>query len=128
MYPVKRKKSDEERFLTAFAKKVGALPEEYVRRKLAGGMDEELLQKAYDQLAIEIAMKARCTALRYDAVKRRINGKPQERKIAAGPVCPRCGKRLVLRTGQSGPRKGQKYWGCEGYPDCRYTKNPEVKK
>lgn len=127
MYPRKARKSDEEQFLSAFRKKVGALPEEYVRRKLAGGMDEEPLQKAYDQLAIEIAMKAHCTALRYDAVKRRMSGKVPEQKTTTGTVCPRCGKRLILRTGQSGPRKGQKYWGCEGYPDCRYTRNPEVK-
>ena len=30
---------------------------------------------------------------------------------------------MVLRTGQSGARKGQKFWGCSNYPACRYTKN-----
>lgn len=41
------------------------------------------------------------------------------------PVCPKCGAQMVLRTGQSGARKGQKFWGCSNYPACRYTKNVE---
>ena len=41
------------------------------------------------------------------------------------PTCARCGARMVLRTGQSGARKGQKFWGCSNYPACRYTKNLE---
>ena len=36
-------------------------------------------------------------------------------------VCKRCGAQMVLRTGQSGARKGQKYWGCSNYPVCRFT-------
>ena len=41
------------------------------------------------------------------------------------PVCARCGGRMVLRTGQTGARKGQKFWGCSNYPACRYTKDFE---
>jgi predicted RNA-binding Zn-ribbon protein involved in translation (DUF1610 family) len=33
-------------------------------------------------------------------------------------ICPRCGKTLVLRNGRNG-----KFYGCAGYPDCRFTKN-----
>ena len=69
MYPKKQPKSDQERFLAAFKKRVGATPEEYVRRKLASGMDEAELRRLYDLLAVEVAMKARCTALRYDALE-----------------------------------------------------------
>ena len=69
MYPKKQPKSDQERFLAAFKKRVGATPEEYVRRKLASGMDEAELCRLYDLLAVEVAMKARCTALRYDTLE-----------------------------------------------------------
>ena len=31
--------------------------------------------------------------------------------------CPKCGGRLVLRSGQYG-----KFMGCSNYPDCKYTK------
>ena len=33
-------------------------------------------------------------------------------------VCPRCGQFLKKRSGKFG-----EFWGCSGYPDCRYTEN-----
>jgi DNA polymerase III epsilon subunit family exonuclease len=33
-------------------------------------------------------------------------------------VCPRCGGALKLRNGKFG-----EFWGCSGYPECRYTRN-----
>jgi restriction system protein len=35
------------------------------------------------------------------------------------PVCPVCGKNMVLRTAQKGKRTGKQFWGCSGYPDCK---------
>ena len=32
--------------------------------------------------------------------------------------CPRCGGMMVMRSGIYG-----KFWGCNHYPDCRYTRN-----
>ena len=40
-------------------------------------------------------------------------------------VCPKCGKKLVLRTAQKGNYKGNKFWGCTGYPGCKYIENAE---
>ncbi len=37
------------------------------------------------------------------------------------PVCPACGKPMRRRTAGKGPRAGQAFWGCSGYPDCRAT-------
>lgn len=131
MYPKKKPKSDRERFLDAFDKRVGAAPEEYLRRKLAAGMPESELSRLYDALAIEIAMKARCTALRY------ADCKPQDAKADSAdwhrrraatqaiPVCPRCGGRMVRRTAQKGPNAGRVFWGCSNYPACRFTKKAE---
>ena len=36
-------------------------------------------------------------------------------------TCPRCGKPLVLRTAKKGANAGSQFWGCSGYPSCRYT-------
>lgn len=36
--------------------------------------------------------------------------------------CPRCGKAMVLRTARKGPRAGEAFWGCSGYPDCKGTR------
>ena len=33
-------------------------------------------------------------------------------------ICPRCGLALKKRNGRFGG-----FWGCTGFPDCRYTKN-----
>lgn len=33
-------------------------------------------------------------------------------------TCPRCGKKLIERTGKNGS-----FMGCSGYPQCRFTKN-----
>lgn len=125
MYPKKRPKTDREKFYEAFGKKVGCKPEQYLRRKLAGGMPEEELRRLYDLLAVEIAMKARCTALKYDDLQTQLRPaaeRHRERAASASvPVCKRCGARMVLRTAQSGVYKGQKFWGCSNYPVCRFT-------
>ena len=124
MYPKKQPKSDREKFYGAFQKKVGCKPEQYLRRKLAGGMREDELRRLYDMLAVEIAMKARCTAIRYDALQLEPTGETTaERHIRRAathevPICARCGGRMVLRTGQTGARKGKKFWGCSNYPAC----------
>lgn len=33
--------------------------------------------------------------------------------------CPRCGRKMVLRTARKGPNAGGQFWGCEGFPRCR---------
>lgn len=35
-------------------------------------------------------------------------------------VCPRCGQNMVLRTAKKGSNAGQQFYGCSGYPHCRY--------
>lgn len=42
------------------------------------------------------------------------NTKPFLEKI--GVACPKCGRELVIRR----TRKGRKYFGCEGYPECDF--------
>jgi four helix bundle suffix protein len=37
------------------------------------------------------------------------------------PVCPRCGKPMLLRTARKCPKAGRPFWGCSGYPDCKGT-------
>lgn len=37
--------------------------------------------------------------------------------------CPRCGKEMVLRTAKKGENAGKQFWGCSGFPKCRYVTN-----
>ena len=39
--------------------------------------------------------------------------------------CPWCGGDLVLRTAKTGAYKGNQFWGCSNYPNCRFIKNIE---
>ena len=35
-------------------------------------------------------------------------------------ICPKCGKKLILREAKRGAHIGEKFFGCSGYPACRY--------
>lgn len=37
------------------------------------------------------------------------------------PVCPKCQQEMILRTAGKGARRGEKFWGCQNYPQCRET-------
>lgn len=52
------------------------------------------------------------------------NTKPYLEKI--GVSCPKCNREIVLRK----TKKGRKYYGCEGYPDCDFMvwQKPSPKK
>ena len=38
-------------------------------------------------------------------------------------ICPKCGSKLVLRTAKKGINTGNQFWGCSGFPKCRFVKN-----
>ena len=37
--------------------------------------------------------------------------------------CPKCGSKMVLRTATKGTNAGNKFYGCTGFPKCRYIEN-----
>ena len=41
---------------------------------------------------------------------------------ASTTTCPKCGGNLLLRTAKAGVNAGRRFYGCSGYPKCRYTK------
>ncbi len=48
---------------------------------------------------------------------------PPRRPRATGEHrCPHCGRDMVLRTAQKGPKAGSRYWGCTGFPTCKGTR------
>lgn len=46
------------------------------------------------------------------------SSEPEEEKI-----CPKCGSKLVVRVATKGDNAGNKFWGCSGFPKCRYIEN-----
>ncbi len=39
-----------------------------------------------------------------------------------GDACPKCGAALVLRTAKKGANQGGQFYGCSGFPKCRYLR------
>lgn len=44
---------------------------------------------------------------------------PEQTMEVGARICPRCGGAMTLRRGKYG-----NFYGCTGYPACRYTENP----
>ena len=43
-------------------------------------------------------------------------------KEAGVQICPWCGKELVIRTAKKGSNAGKQFYGCIGFPKCRYVR------
>ena len=60
-----------------------------------------------------------------EETKQEIESKKVETSVSENfepdKVCPRCGKKLILRTAKKGVNAGKQFWGCSGFPKCRYT-------
>jgi restriction system protein len=37
------------------------------------------------------------------------------------PTCPSCGIKMIKRTAQRGGNKGNQFWGCANFPNCKLT-------
>lgn len=46
-----------------------------------------------------------------------------QNKFNSTEICPACGGKLVLRTARNGENAGKQFYGCEYYPNCKYTRN-----
>lgn len=38
-------------------------------------------------------------------------------------ICPKCGNKLIKKVAKKGPNTGNYFWGCSGFPNCRYIEN-----
>ena len=45
----------------------------------------------------------------------------KSQEISNSKMCPRCGKEMVLRIAKKGAHAGEQFYGCSGFPGCRYT-------
>lgn len=53
----------------------------------------------------------------------RLEAKQKSARESGAPVCPKCGKPMIKQTAKRGPRQGQQFWGCSGYPECDVTRS-----
>ena len=45
-----------------------------------------------------------------------------QRTAESAPHCPTCNRVMMLREARRGSSRGNKFWGCPAYPDCRGTR------
>jgi len=64
---------------------------------------------------------ARLEERRRQAIARATNPAARAEALPSAPVCPACGKPMILRTARKGPRTGLRFWGCSDYPKCKAT-------
>ena len=90
-----------------------AAPDLFSEEEVAG-----MFEKLKPLTEVDKATKA----AHIDSIKRTYQGSDGTGRTEAGEkLCPRCGKKLVIRTAKSGTNAGKQFWGCTGYPGCRYT-------
>lgn len=53
---------------------------------------------------------------------------PLEQEVTEREVCPICNAPMVKRQAMRGPNKGNSFWGCSKYPQCRGTRQASYTK
>jgi hypothetical protein len=66
--------------------------------------------------AIKTGMKPKTWATKREHIAGLTN------RFESKTICPKCNSGLILRTVKSGGNAGNQFYGCSGYPACRYTK------
>ena len=51
--------------------------------------------------------------------------KKANQKMLEVPTCPKCGAPMVLRLNG---KKGNQFWGCQNFPQCKGVRQPQAKK
>jgi hypothetical protein len=70
-----------------------------------------------DEQMKELYGKIKALAAPEEVRKRHISSARYKKELVAHNICPRCGRVLVLRSGENG-----EFYGCQGYPECDFTK------
>lgn len=82
-----------------------------------------LLRRQIQRLEQDFLEQGGFTERLYGARKRSLgeqeSGKSDRSEEQTTPRCPRCGRPMRRRTARQGPKAGQSFWGCTGYPECR---------
>ena len=99
------------------------LEQEY-KEKLNAGMKSDLEKKATTEVKSNEPVKSLRTDKTEGKMTAELNKQSEGSKDNKAPmICPKCGRELVLRTAKKGEREGNQFWGCSGFPQCRYVKN-----
>ena len=88
----------------------------YIRSFRSPVMTEDQVAAACRRIESESLLKSRATD------RRHVRELRSRERLDAPRKCARCGRDMVLRRTRSGPNAGRRFWGCTGFPACRYTR------
>jgi predicted RNA-binding Zn-ribbon protein involved in translation (DUF1610 family) len=61
------------------------------------------------------------------SLKAKIDSTPKKTRVTRefknDLYCPKCGNELIVRTAKRGKNIGGRFYGCNSYPRCKYTKS-----
>lgn len=86
-------------------------------------VSDEKLTELYTKLKELTNVDAATKATHIESIEKKYKNSP----MAESLVCPKCGSPLVLRTAKKGPNAGDQFYGCSGFPKCRYTQGIQNK-
>src|ERR1035437_4260822 len=101
---------------------LGALTDAGIQRGLfitLGGYTEDAKRLA-DKHGIEVVNETGLAGM-FEATDARFDPAALEILRDDWKMCPKCEREMVLRTASKGPGAGKEFWGCSGYPKCRFT-------
>lgn len=73
-------------------------------------------QRQYDVKSVAARIDELITPNKIESSRNTVSPESSGRKS-----CPKCGAVMVLRIANSGPNKGQQFYGCPNFPRCRGT-------
>lgn len=84
----------------------------------------------FDDYAVSEAVKMikshRLSNEEHQEYMNRLKAKYGDNEKNKAPVCPKCKKKMVMRTAKKGNYRGEKFWGCVNYPKCRFVVNMKM--
>ena len=95
-------------------------------------LSEEEVNALYEKLKSLTKVDNSIKAAHIQSIEQRYNTQKEKRKIESEAkeeteikVCPRCGGKLILRTAKKGDNAGKQFYGCSGFPKCKFTESVE---
>lgn len=83
--------------------------------------------KQFDRVAFQdaelVRLEQKLMQLRSKSTSTREHVSGLKEKYSSKTTCPKCGSPLVKRRAKQGVHAGEEFFGCSGYPECRYIKN-----
>ncbi len=78
--------------------------------------------------AVKTVSENRLSSREHDANIEKLKKQYSEANRNNPPSCPRCGRKMALRTAKQGHYQGRNFWGCSGYPNCKSVVNIKTDK